>query len=67
MALEKVGLDKEPRFAAAGTADDQNILISGILGLLGTARHGDPLRLGEEDVLGEVRVHIGGDVGQGAP
>ena len=67
MALEQVGLDKEPRLAAAGTADDQNILIPSVLGFLGTARHGDPFRLGEEDVLEEVRVCVGGDVGRGAP
>ena len=65
--MEQVGLDEEPRLAAAGTADDQNILISGVFGLLGAARHGDPLRLGEEDVLEEVRVCVGGDVGRGAP
>ena len=67
MALEQVGLDKEPCLSAAGTANDQNVFIPGILGLLGAARHGDPFRLSEEDVLGEVRVHIGDDVGRGAP
>ena len=65
--MEQVGLDEEPCLAAAGTADDQDIFISCILGLLGAARHGDPLRLGEQDVLGEVLVHVGGDVGRGAP
>ena len=65
--LEQVGLDEEPRLAAAGTADDQDIFVPGVLGLLGAARHGDPLRLGEKDILGKVRVHIGGDVGRGAP
>ena len=67
MALEQVGLDEKPRLAAAGTADDQDVFVPGVLGFLWAAGHGDPLRLGEKDVLGEVRVHIGGDVGRGAP
>ena len=67
MALEQVGLDKEPCLSAAGTANDQNVFIPGILGLLGAARHGDPFRLSEEDVLEEVRVCVGSDVGRGAP
>ena len=67
MALEQVGLDEEPRLAAAGAADDQDIFISCVLGFLRAARHGDPLRLGEKDVLGKVLIHVGGDVGWGAP
>ena len=67
MALEQVGLDEKPRLAGAGTADDQDIFVPGILGFLRAARHGDPLRLGEKDILGKVLVHVGGDVGRGAP
>lgn len=67
MALEQVGLDEEPRLSAAGTADDQDIFISCIPGFLRAARHGDPLCLGEKDILGEFLVHVGGDVGRGAP
>ena len=67
MALEQVGLDIEPRFATAGTADDQGALISSILGFLGTARHGEAFCLSENDVILECGVDIGGDVGRGAP
>lgn len=37
MALEQVGLDEEPRLAAAGPADDQDIFVPGVLGLLRAA------------------------------
>ena len=37
MALEQVGLDEEPRLAAAGAADDQDIFVPGVLGLLWAA------------------------------
>ena len=67
MALEERRLDKEPRLTAAGTADDQDIFIPGVLGLLGAARHGDPLRLGHGDVVEKILVHVRGDVGRGAP
>ena len=67
MALEQVGLDKKSRFAAAGTADDQDIFVPSVLGFLWAARHGDPLRLGEQDILRKVLVHVRGDVGGGAP
>ena len=67
MALEERRLDKEPCLSAAGTADDQNILVPGVLGLLGAARHGDPLRLGHGDVVEKILVHVRGDVGLGAP
>ena len=67
MALEQVGLDKEPCLSAAGTANDQNVFIPGVLGLLGAARHGDPLRLGHGDVVEKILVHVRGDVGLGAP
>ena len=65
--MEEVGLDEEPGLAGPAAADDQDIFIPGVLGLLGAAGHGDPLRLGEEDILGEVLIHIRGDVGRGAP
>ena len=67
MALEERRLDKEPCLSAAGTTDDQDIFIPGILGFLGTARHGDPLRLGHGDVVEKILVHVRGDVGRRAP
>ena len=67
MALEERRLDKEPCLSAAGTANDQNVFIPGILGFLGTARHGEAFCLGENDVILECGVDIGGDVGRGAP
>ena len=67
VGLQKRGFAKEPGLAAAGAADDQNVLVPGVLGFLGPARHGDTLCLGHGDILEEIRVHIGGNVRWRAP
>ena len=51
MSLQQRRLAEEPRLAAAGTADHQNVFVSGILRLLWTARHRDPFCLRHGDVL----------------
>ena len=56
--LHELRLHKEPRFTGAGTADDQHVFVPGCLGVLGPAVHRQPLRLGQNDVVPEVRVHI---------
>ena len=53
--------------AAAGAADDQNVLVPGILGIFRPACHGDSLCLGHWNILKEIRVHIGGYVRGCAP
>ena len=67
MSLQQRRLAEEPRLAAAGTADHQNVFISGILRLLGAARHRDPLRLRHRDVLEKVLVHVGDDIRRRTP
>ena len=62
MSLQQRRLTEEPRLAAAGTADYQNVFVSGILRLLWTARHCDPFRLRHWDVLEKVLVHVGSDI-----
>ena len=62
VGLQKGRLAEEPGLAAAGTTDNQNVLVPGILGFLGPACHGDALCLCHGDILEEIRIHIGGDV-----
>ena len=57
-----IRLTEEPRLAAAGTADHQNVFISGILRLLWTARHRNPFCLRHGDVLEKVLVHVGSNI-----
>lgn len=65
--MQQRRLTEEPRLAAAGTADHQNVFVSGILRLLWTARHCDPLRLRHRDVLEKVLVHVGSDICRCSP
>lgn len=67
VSLQKGRLTEEPCLAAAGTADDQNVLVPGILGIFRPACHGDALCLCHGDILEEIRVHIGGYVCGCAP
>ena len=67
MSLQQRRLTEEPRLAAAGTADHQNVFISGILRLLWTARHCDPFRLRHGDVLEKVLVHVGSNIRRRTP
>ena len=65
--MQQRRLTEEPRLATAGTADHQNVFISGILRLLWTARHCDPLRLRHGDVLEKVLVHVGSNIRRRTP
>ena len=67
MHLHQIGLEPEPGLAAARTADDQHVLVAGILGVLGAAGHGEALGLGQNDVVLEHRVDVGGNIVVGAP
>ena len=60
--LHEVGLDEKPCFAAAGAAYHQHVLVPRRFRVLGSAVHGQPLRLGENDVVGKGGVYIGLDV-----
>ena len=65
--MQQRRLTEEPRLAAAGTADHQNVFISGILRLLWTARHRNPFRLRHGDVLEKVLVHVGSNIRRRTP
>ena len=59
--------DKEPRLAAAGAADDEDVFISRILWLLWAAGHGEAFCPGEGDVPIGNRVYVGRDIRRRAP
>ena len=65
--MHQVGGKKKPRFAAAGTADDQHIFVPGGLGIFGAVVHGEPFRLRQDDVVLKGRGDIGGDVCRCSP
>ena len=65
--LHQIRLEPEAGLAGTAAADDQNVLVAGILGVLGTAGHGKPLGLGQNDVILEHRVDVGGNILMGAP
>src|SRR5699024_1720955 len=65
--LHQIGLEPEPGLAGTAAADDQHVLVAGILGVLGAAGHGEAFGLGQNDVILEHRVHVGGNIVVGAP
>ena len=67
MHLHDGGLNEEPGLAAATSSDDQDILVSGILGFFRAAGHGELFRLGQRDVPVGNRINIGGNIGRRAP
>ena len=65
--LQKIGLDPEPGLAAAGSADDQDVLISGIGRILRPVAHHQPFGPGEDYVVLELRIHEWLDIRMGSP
>ena len=65
--LHEVGLDEKPRLAAARAAHHQHVFVARCLWVFGSAVHGQPLRLGENDVVGKGGVSVGLDVLGGSP
>ena len=65
--LHEVWLHKEAGLARAGTTDDKDVLIPRVLRLLRSAVHGQPLGLGEDDIVGEVIIHVRSDVFRSSP
>ena len=55
--LHEIGLDEKARLTGTGAADHQHVFIAGILGVLRTVRHHQPLGLGQDDILARVRIH----------
>ena len=67
MGLQQRWLAEEPRLAAAGTADHQNIFISCGFGVFRPVVHGDPFRLCQQNVVVKIGVDIGGYILGAAP
>ena len=65
--LHQIGLQPKPRLTGAGTADNQHVFISRCAGVSRAAVHGQAFRLGENDVVLEGRINVGGNVGGGSP
>ena len=65
--LHQIRLQPEAGLAGTAAADDQHVFIAGILGVLGATGHGEALGLGQDDVVLEHRVDVGGNILMGAP
>ena len=56
--LHKVRFDKKAGFAASRAANDKDVFIPRILGAFGSAVHGKPFCLGQQDVVVKFRVYV---------
>ena len=56
--LHKVGFYEKSRLARTGTADDKDIFIPRILRLSRSARHHQPLRLCQQDIVLKFSAHV---------
>ena len=65
--ISVIGNVSQPRLAAAGAADDENIFVSRILWLLRAAGHGEAFCPGQRDVPIGNRVYVGRDIRRRAP
>ena len=65
--LHEIGLHEKAGLTGTGTTDDKDVLIPRVLRLLWTAVHGQPLGLGEDDIVGEVVIHVRPDVFRSPP
>ena len=65
--LQKVGLDPEPGLAAAGSADDQDVLISGIGRILRPVAHHQPFCSRKNHIVLEDRIHKWLNIRMGSP
>ena len=55
--LKQVGLDPETGLAAAGSADDQDVLVSGVGRILRPVAHHEPFRPCQDHVVLKYRIH----------
>lgn len=62
MELEQIRLDPEAGLAGAGAADNQDIFVSGIGGILGAAAHHQALGSGQDHIVLKDRIDKGGDI-----
>ena len=67
MHLHQVGFQPESGLTGTGAADHQNIFVSGGLGVLGAAIHGQALGFGQNHIVLEYRVDVGCNVLMGSP
>ena len=67
MHLHQGGFDEETGLATAAAADDQDVFVSGVLGIFRAAGHGELFRLGQRDIPVRDRIDIGGNICRRAP
>src|SRR5699024_11067143 len=65
--LHQVRFQPEAGLAGTGATDHQHIFVSGGLGVLGAAVHGQALGFSQNHIVLEHRVDVGCDVLMGAP
>ena len=65
--LHQVRFQPEPGLTGTGAADHQNIFVSGGLGVLGAAIHGQAFRFRQNHIVLEYRVDVGCNVLMGSP
>ena len=65
--MHQVRFQPEPGLTGTGAADHQNIFVSGSLGVLGAAVHGQALGFGQNHIVLEYWVDVGRDVLMGPP
>ena len=65
--LHQIRFEPEAGLTGTGAADHQHIFVSGGLGALGAAVHGQALGFGQNHIVLEHRVDVGCDVLMGAP
>ena len=54
MSLQQGRFAKESGLTGTGAANDQNVFVPGMFGILGSGVHGDPFCLGHGDVPEEI-------------
>jgi len=62
IALHQIGFQPESRFAGAGTTDDKYVFISCSLRVFRSVVHGKTFRLGEDDIVPKIIIHIRCDI-----
>ena len=65
--LHQIRFEPEAGLAGTGAADHQHIFVSGGLGVLGAAVHGQALGFGQNHIVLEHRVDVGCNILTGSP
>ena len=65
--LHEVGLQPKSRLAAAGTTDDEHVFVPCGLGVFRAIVHGQPFRLGQDNVVFKGGIDVRLDILRGSP